>query len=107
MPFENTPPYPVLPRGLVYSTTKLFAAKFSNIQLKATLYIANGPPWISRMSGYFFDASKDGGFTIHPWTLVLPDEVYQISSIFASCLPASTSPLTSVSVAICAGLLRL
>jgi len=32
--------------------------------LKATLYIENGPPWISRISGYFFAGSNDGGLTI-------------------------------------------
>ena len=61
----------------------------------------NGPPWISRISGYFFDGSKDGGFTIQPITFVLPVDVYVISSVFASCLPASTSPFTSVSLVIC------
>src|SRR5262245_11807241 len=102
MPLANALPYPVLPRGFVYSTTKLFAAKFWNIQLNATLYIENGPPCISRISGYFFDASNDGGFTIQPCTFVLPVDVYQTSSTFASCLPCSTSPLTSVSFASCA-----
>ena len=49
------------------------------------------------MSGYLFDASNDGGFTIQPCTFVLPVDVYQTSSVFASYLPVRTSPLTSVS----------
>ena len=33
------------------------------------------------MSGYFFDASNDGGLTIQPCTFVLPVDAYQISSV--------------------------
>src|SRR5437762_10060800 len=106
MPLAKAEPYPVLPRGFVYSTTKSFAAKFWNIQLNATLYIENGPPWISRINGYFFEASNDGGLTTQPWTFVFPVDVYQTSSTFAICFPASTSPFTSVSLVILPGCRR-
>src|SRR3954469_6025226 len=51
------------------------------------------------MSGYFFDASKPGGLTIQPWILSPSFDVYQISSVCASCFPASTSSFTAVSCA--------
>ena len=59
------------------------------------------------MSGYFFAGSNDGGLTIQPCTLVPPVDVYQISSVFASCLPASRSALTSVNRVTCGVPLRL
>src|SRR3954468_12880107 len=49
------------------------------------------------MSGYFFEGSKPGGFTIQPWMRRLSFDVYQISSVCASSLPSSTSALTDVS----------
>src|SRR5215207_11367165 len=49
------------------------------------------------MSGYFFDASKPGGFTTQPWILRPSFDVYQISSVCASSFPPSTSSLTAVS----------
>ncbi len=52
---------------------------------------------MSRMSGYFFDGSKPGGFTIQPWIFSPSFDVYQISSVCASSLPASTSSFTAVS----------
>ena len=30
-------------------------------------HIAEGPPWISSASGYFFTGSKSGGVMIQPW----------------------------------------
>src|SRR5215467_14276828 len=55
-----------------------------------------GPPWISSISGYFLLGSKPGGFTIQPWILRLSFDVYQNSSVCASCLPSSTSSFTAV-----------
>src|SRR3954447_9797690 len=43
-------------------------------------YALCGPPWISRISGYFFDGSKDAGFRIQPWIFFPSKLVYQISS---------------------------
>ena len=75
--------------------------------MNATLYMANGPPWISRMSGYFFAASKSGGFTTQPCTFALPLEVKSISSVFARCLPVNKPALTLVSLVISPGRRRL
>jgi hypothetical protein len=97
MALPNSVPYPVLPRGLVYSTTNPFAAKFWNIVLKPTLYMECGPPWISMSSGYLRDGSNLGGFTIHPCTRAPPDEVYQISSTSPRATFCSTSSFTRVS----------
>jgi len=55
---------------------------------------------MSRISGYFLVASKFGGFTIQPWILRPSFDVYQISSVWASSLPASTSSLMFVSCVI-------
>src|SRR3954471_8737668 len=52
---------------------------------------------MSRISGYFLVASKPGGFTIQPCTLSPSLDVYQISSVCASSLPANTSSFTDVS----------
>ncbi len=49
------------------------------------------------MSGYFFDGSKPAGFTTQPCTFSPSFDVYQISSVCASALPASTSSFTAVS----------
>src|ERR1035437_10762947 len=59
----------------------------------------NGPPWISRMNGYFRDGSKPGGLMIHPW-MCRPsfDELYEISSTWPSDRPESRSVLSDVSV---------
>src|SRR5689334_6093444 len=59
------------------------------------------------MSGYFLDGSNDGGFTIQPCTFVLLLDVYQISSVCGTCLPASRSSLTFVSFVTAPGVLRL
>src|SRR5690349_21980800 len=90
-------PYPVEPRGLVYSTTYPSAACCCRPKLKATLYIECGPPWISRINGYFFFASKLGGLTTQPWILKPSTDVYQISSWLPSAFPKSTSSFTDVS----------
>ena len=39
------------------------------------------------MSGYFFVASKPGGFTTHPWPLVPLGEVDQITPQKTSLMP--------------------
>ena len=40
--------------------------------------MAWGPPWICRISGYFFAGSKSGGLTIHPSMRRSSVEVYRI-----------------------------
>ena len=49
------------------------------------------------MSGYFFEGSKSGGFTIQPWMSQSSTDLYQISSTSPSVTPASTSSFTRVS----------
>ena len=48
--------------------------------MKVLPYAECGPPWISRIIGYFFDASKPGGLRIQPWIFLPSKLVYQISS---------------------------
>jgi hypothetical protein len=49
------------------------------------------------MSGYFFDASKPGGFRIQPW-IFLPSKLeYQISSGSFMVRPLNSSSLKVVS----------
>ncbi len=55
-----------------------------------------GPPWIESIIGYFRVGSKSGGLMIQPWTLKPSTDVYQISSVAPSRLPASRSALMSV-----------
>ena len=43
-------------------------------------YAAWGPPWMSRINGYFFAEEKSGGFWIHAWIFFPSKLVYQISS---------------------------
>src|SRR4026209_2221987 len=62
-----------------------------------------GPPWISRISGYFREGSKEGGLTTQPCTLAPPLEVYQSSSTSPSRVPLNRSALTSVSCSSWAG----
>src|SRR5512132_2104028 len=58
------------------------------------------------MSGYFFLASKPGGFTIQPWIFMPSFVGYQNSSTWPNVLPARMSSLTAVSWRI-AGLFTL
>lgn len=62
---------------------------------------------MSRMSGYFFDGSKSGGFTIHPCTFMPSFDVNQISSAWPSVFPVRTSAFTSVSQLMADGVFTL
>ena len=60
----------MLPRGFVYEHDETVGREVLEHVVEARRCSSpNGPPWISRISGYFFDASNDGGFTIQPMDL--------------------------------------
>src|SRR5207247_11416142 len=58
-----------------------------------------GPPWISRIRGYFRFGSKWGGLTIHPWIFLRSsDDSYPISSTSPRVLCPRRSWLTAVMI---------
>ena len=59
-------------------------------------YAECGPPWISRISGYFFDGSKSGGLRIQPWIFLPSKLLYQISSGSLCWMSLKSSSLTCV-----------
>src|SRR3954452_21303526 len=78
----NACPYPVEPRGLIMTTTYPLAANSSGFQRydHESPHAPCGPPWIRNFTGYFFDASKSGGFTMKPSTFLPIDPVNQNGS---------------------------
>src|SRR5687767_13937764 len=64
-----------------------------------------GPPWMFRMSGYFFEGSKSGGRCAHVCTRLPSKLVYQISSggVRRSCAKsASLNDVNRRGCALCA-----
>src|SRR4051794_4084099 len=66
----NACPYPVEPRGLIITITYPLAANSSGFHRydHESPQAPCGPPWMRNFTGYFFAASKSGGFTMKPST---------------------------------------
>src|SRR3954454_19712262 len=102
----NCCPYPVEPRGLIITTTYPSDANMFGFHRndQSSPHAPCGPPWIRNFTGYFFAASKFGGFTMNPCTFFFSAPVNQNGSagcmeicestsefMFVSCLGAAQS----------------